>query len=802
MRGKSRISRGGRVVCAALLPWACLITHATTYTVNTTVDPPDQSASRCDPGNVNTCSLRDAVYATKYAYPESDRIVFDPALPQLTLTRPITLNTIAGTDTTHVIDGGGIVIDGGGSTRLFTTEMPAGGFTGGGGYRLVGLTLSNGSADLGAAVYRPNGDGTILDSHNIITLDHCRLENNHATDAGGALHAGDGGFTVIATTFSGNMAANRGGAIWADGPTTIDASTFVGNSSGSGGAIYTQGGALRITNSTLTGNVATQANGGGGIYSDASPVALVNVTLWGNTGLSLLQFGSIDINDPPPPSTITNTIVENCLFLFTTNLSGSNNLSQDGLCQLGIPGTGAGHALLVGLDDNGGPTQTMLPGIGSAAIDAGDDTFCAGLGNRDQRGAPRPFGPHCDIGAVEAGASFTLDVSVVGNGTVSAGGAPTGGGIVDCGSGSGTCSAQYLPNVMVPLIATPMPGAYFAGWSGDAACTIGSVTMNGDHACTATFTPNAVTGTIAGLAGSGLVMHLDYDSGSEDLPLVANATAFAFATAVPTGAPYSVSVGIQPDGPRQLCAVGNGSGVLPAGGVDDVAVTCVRAYAIGGSVSGLVADGLVLALNGSNDLPVASGSSSFMFAPPLTDGSAYAVTLEQQPAGALCTLANASGTVAAADVVDVDVSCVVAQAQLALSITDSIDFARYGDMVDYVVTLTNSGNAGATAVPVSASYSAAFDLAHASWTCIDGGNGATCTASGTGAFADSVDLPPDRSLTWLVSVPILQATTASSANIGVSATGAGPASDSDTLVILRDGWDTAVANAPATTKTE
>jgi len=55
------------------------------------------------------------------------------------------------------------------------------------------------------------------------------------------------------------------------------------------------------------------------------------------------------------------------------------------------------------LQNNGGPTQTMALGPGSAAIDAADDATCAAdpVNNLDQRGVTRPQGLHCDIGAVE-----------------------------------------------------------------------------------------------------------------------------------------------------------------------------------------------------------------------------------------------------------------------------------------------------------------------------------------------------------------------------------------------------------------
>jgi hypothetical protein len=57
--------------------------------------------------------------------------------------------------------------------------------------------------------------------------------------------------------------------------------------------------------------------------------------------------------------------------------------------------------LLGPLANNGGPTLTHMPQAGSPAIDQGSG--CPAI---DQRGAARPVGPACDIGAVEYGASL------------------------------------------------------------------------------------------------------------------------------------------------------------------------------------------------------------------------------------------------------------------------------------------------------------------------------------------------------------------------------------------------------------
>ena len=82
-----------------------------------------------------------------------------------------------------------------------------------------------------------------------------------------------------------------------------------------------------------------------------------------------------------------------------TITDGGGNLSYpDTTC----PGINA-DPLLGPLQNNGGPTQTMDLGPGSAAFEAGDNATCAAalVNNLDQRGVTRPQGARCDIGAVE-----------------------------------------------------------------------------------------------------------------------------------------------------------------------------------------------------------------------------------------------------------------------------------------------------------------------------------------------------------------------------------------------------------------
>jgi hypothetical protein len=81
-------------------------------------------------------------------------------------------------------------------------------------------------------------------------------------------------------------------------------------------------------------------------------------------------------------------------------------------------------------------------------------------------------------------------------------------------------------------------------------------------------------------------------------------------------------------------------------------------YSVGGSVSGLSGSGLVLEDNGGDDLAVAA-NGTFTFPTALAVDASYSVTVKTQPSAPAqtCTLGNASGTVASANVTSVSVTC-------------------------------------------------------------------------------------------------------------------------------------------------
>lgn len=300
-----------------------------------------------------------------------------------------------------------------------------------------------------------------------------------------------------------------------------------------------------------------------------------------------------------------------------------------------------------------------------------------------------------------------------------------------------------------------------------------------------------VGGTVIGLAGDGLVLSLN--AGVELLPITGNGD-FTFAHPLLAGESYAVDILTQPAAPAPPCHVINGSGIATGVAISEIVVNCglARTFAVGGTVNGLSGAGLAVRLNGGAAL-VVTAEGAYVFPERLPDGAGYVVSIGQQPLGQHCTLHHASGVIQGADVDNVDIDCAPLQAQLVLSVDDGRDYTRYGQVRDYVVTLANTGNATASSVAVAAAFSAAFDQDHVTWICLPSSGGA-CTGSGAGNFADIVDLPPNASVIWIVSVPVFidsdeALATFSASHDHARAAGVGTAVDVNTLVILRDGFN-------------
>ncbi len=441
------------LVLGALAVTPAAPAYAATLTVDTLADEDDNS---CVDGD---CSLRDAI---KAALP-GDTIDFAVTgiivlSSQLLINKDLTVSgpgpgslTISGNHATRVfnidsykvvsisglavangqvtdMDGAGILVRSNANLTLDNMAIKDNAivklntdYTRGGGIEVWQsgvLTVTNSVISGNTAVQE--GGGLDARFYSTVHLDNVIIDNNQTTYDGG-----DGGGVVIRegshatfnrVSITNNSSLYNGGGLASDATTlTITNSLIAGNTTGGyGGGISLYGNGMEtptntLVNVTISGNTAgTNPSGqgrGGGLWIGAAPVSLNNVTIANNTtdykggGISgsnnLITVG----NSLIAGNTSTDTGIEDC---DGSVASTGHNLIQ---ATLGCTLTGDTTGNLVGLDpmltalaDNGGGTQTHALQNGSPAIDAGNDLTCE---STDQRGAARPLGSHCDIGAYE-----------------------------------------------------------------------------------------------------------------------------------------------------------------------------------------------------------------------------------------------------------------------------------------------------------------------------------------------------------------------------------------------------------------
>ncbi len=193
---------------------------------------------------------------------------------------------------------------------------------------------------------------------------------------------------------------SNGGAIFVDGGIlTVDSSVFhMSSSTSDGGAIYNQGGTVTIINSTFFDNVPG-IDDGAAIANDGV-MSIIHSTLTNVRG-NVINYGTL---------TLKNSILANsqhgtdCVNDGGEILAEGVNWIQDGSCD--VPDALSGDPKLSALALHGSDTiMTIPPYADSKVIDAATD--CP-LPDVDQRGAERPSGLACDIGAFE----FQADASV------------------------------------------------------------------------------------------------------------------------------------------------------------------------------------------------------------------------------------------------------------------------------------------------------------------------------------------------------------------------------------------------------
>ena len=312
------------------------------------------------------------------------------------------------------IDGSGqsITVDGANSFEIFSVNSV-------GTLNLKFLTLAHGSAT--NTTPGGTGEGGAIFNFGTLNVTNCTFLDNNAIGGfgteiggggvGGAIANLGGTLTVSNSTFSGNQAT--GGASAGKG----------GN--GQGGAIFTDSAdAMSITNSTFSGNQAVGAAGdgqgaGGAIFNAGtlSMLTVTNSTFSGNeatggvpiAGAIANTFGTVSLKS----TILADGSPHNCGGGSITD--AGYNISDDNSCGFTMApgGTSVNNSMTLhldplGLQNNGGPTNTIALELDSEAVDFIPVANCTDQSavplTTDQRGFPRPdFGNprFCDAGAFE-----------------------------------------------------------------------------------------------------------------------------------------------------------------------------------------------------------------------------------------------------------------------------------------------------------------------------------------------------------------------------------------------------------------
>lgn len=270
---------------------------------------------------------------------------------------------------------------------------------------ISGVTLENGNGSDGGAVYNPGGT---------LTLTNVNIANNAAPFYGAGILNFGGTVTVVNSTLASNSSAEMGGAVFNEGGTvTVNNSTVASNSAPYyGGAFYNAGGALNLTNSTIFNNSSTYY--GGAIWNSGyGTVTITSSTFVGNSsgqggGLVNYYYSTATFKN----SVFANSTGGNCFSSGGVQTSNGYNLSDDTSCAADYltASTDLNNTPAQldpnGLQNNGGPTETVALTSTSPAVDAVPVAACTQSDGTtplavDQRGVTRPQGAACDMGAFE-----------------------------------------------------------------------------------------------------------------------------------------------------------------------------------------------------------------------------------------------------------------------------------------------------------------------------------------------------------------------------------------------------------------
>lgn len=405
------------IILTAMVPWLkAQVQTGPRFVVTTLIDYSRGAAM------VGDCSLREAIRAATlsgqpavivFADGLSGELALNPRGGALFLSTPV---SILGPGARQLsINGGGrvpVFTVSGGPHLISGLTIRGGTSAGNGGYSGGGGIMNEGSLVVEECTITGNEAVAITSSHvwgggifnkGALSLIRCAVSGNKAdasntsyrsgTAFGGGVYVSDGSLTAVSTTFHSNLA--QGG--------DLDGAAY--------GAIYVRKRASAfLRNCTVSGNGALARNAASvaGVFSDGTCTVFSSV-IAGNhrmisgfpmqpdvSGSFISQGHNLigSINGYPETEEVVGA------FVLPSDITGTAVSMQD--------------PLLGTLQNNGGPTDSMLPSAGSPLIDRGKISPGHPVDQRrlsrivdDMAIADAEGGDGTDIGAVERGASTT-----------------------------------------------------------------------------------------------------------------------------------------------------------------------------------------------------------------------------------------------------------------------------------------------------------------------------------------------------------------------------------------------------------
>ncbi len=234
-----------------------------------------------------------------------------------------------------------------------------------------------------------------------------------------------------------------------------------------------------------------------------------------------------------------------------------------------------------------------------------------------------------------------------------------------------------------------------------------------------------LTGSLSGLTATGLVL----SNGTDNTNLSANASSFVFKNKLANSDVYEVKIKTQPTG--QICTISNGLASINNQSVTNIVVTCADSPGtLSGIITGLTTSGLILK-NGTEELTVTSGSTSFQFQNKVKAGLTYLVNVNQQPTGKTCSVSSNSGAMTYLGVNDVQVTCATNSYSISGSISGLVTSGlklKNGSEVKEISAGSSTFELS-TQVAYGGSYAVTVDTQPTGYTCSLSNSSGTMSAS-------------------------------------------------------------------------